>query len=229
MAYADLHIHSNFSLDGTCNIETIIKYTAAKTNLDIIAITDHNEIKGSLLAKEIAPAYGLQVVTGSEISTSDGHLLGLFISEKIPARMSARKTIIAIREMGGLCIVPHPGAKYTHSISLDQIHALLQDETISETLVGMEIFNAGVLRNNSNQLAARFALEHDISLVASSDAHVPRSIGKGATGFRGASIEDLKMALINHKTYTLQQKRMRFWNIAMDWISYRYLPHSSEV
>ena len=229
MSYADLHVHSNFSIDGTCDIETIIKYTTMNTKLDIISITDHNEITGSLLAKEIAPAYGLQVVTGSEISTSDGHLLGLFISEKIPARMSAYETLMAVRDLGGLCIVPHPGAKCTHSISLEKIHSLLQDEAASETLVGMEIYNAGLLRKKSNQLAAQFTLDHNISLVASSDAHVPASIGKGATGFRGSTIEDLKNALITHKTHTLQQETMSFLSVARDWIHYRYLRRSSEA
>jgi len=229
MAYADLHIHSIYSHDGTCDIETILRYSAARTNLAILAITDHDEIAGALLAEKIAPAYGLQIVTGSEISTSGGHLLALFIREKIPAGMSIYETIMVVRELGGLCVVPHPGARLTQSVSLEQVHALLQHEQASETLVGMEIFNAGLLRTKSNILAANFALEHNISLVASSDAHVPGLIGKGATGFRGTTLEDLKQALIFHQTHILQQPPVSPINIVRDWMFHRYFKRPGQA
>lgn len=229
MPYADLHIHSIYSHDGTSDIETILKYTAAMTNLSILAITDHDEIAGALLAEKIAPAYGLQIVTGSEISTSDGHLLGLFIREKIPVGMSLYETIMVVRELGGLCVIPHPGARFTQSVSFDHIHTLLHNEQTSQTLVGMEIYNAGLLRAKSNILAANFALEHNISLVASSDAHVPGLIGKGATGFRGTTLEDLKRALVSHQTHILQQSPVSPINIVRDWMFHGYFKRPGQA
>lgn len=50
---ADLHIHSNYS-DGKNSIEEILEFVETKTDLDVIAITDHNTIEGALLARQVA-------------------------------------------------------------------------------------------------------------------------------------------------------------------------------
>ena len=47
---ADVHIHSNFS-DGAPGITEILDYVEDKTNLDVIAITDHDTIEGAKLAE----------------------------------------------------------------------------------------------------------------------------------------------------------------------------------
>ncbi len=60
MGLADLHIHSIFSHDGTATVPAILE-RAKQVGLDIIAITDHDVIRGSLLAAELAPQYGIQV------------------------------------------------------------------------------------------------------------------------------------------------------------------------
>lgn len=41
--YCDLHIHSNYSADGKQNLEEIIKF-ASKCGLDVISITDHDNL-----------------------------------------------------------------------------------------------------------------------------------------------------------------------------------------
>jgi hypothetical protein len=229
MAYADLHIHSSFSSDGTSDIETILRYTAEQTNLSIIAITDHNEIAGALLAEKLAPAYGLQVVTGSEVSTSEGHLLALFIREKVPAGMPLYETLMYVKKMGGTCIVPHPGARFTSSVSLTKIHAMLVDAQASQVLSGMEIFNAGLLRTNSNAQAANFALEHEIGMVASSDAHIYRCIGNGATGFVGSTLDELRHALEMHQTHILRHYAGSTRDIIWGWLYHRLIRSSRQL
>lgn len=229
MAYADLHIHSSFSYDGTSDIETILRYTATQTNLSIIAITDHNEIAGALLAEKLAPAYGLQVITGSEVSTSEGHLLALFIRERIPAGRPLYDTLMYVKKLGGTCIVPHPGARFTSSVSLAKIHTLLEDAQASQVLSGMEIFNAGLLRTNSNAQAANFALEHEISMVAGSDAHICRCIGNGATGFVGSTLDELRHALEMHQTHILQHYPVSTRNIIGGWLYHRLVRSSRQV
>jgi hypothetical protein len=59
---ADLHVHSLYS-DGGQTPEAIVR--AAAGRLDVVAITDHAEL-------------GVDVVVGEEISTLNGHLLGLY-------------------------------------------------------------------------------------------------------------------------------------------------------
>ena len=83
---ADIHIHSSYS-DGTSSPESIIDAAAGK--LQVIAITDHNRIKGAFKAKEYALKNNIKVdvVIGEEISTKNGHVVGLFLNRKISRRI----------------------------------------------------------------------------------------------------------------------------------------------
>ena len=62
---AQLHIHSNYT-DGLYSVETILK-EAKKRKFDIISITDHNEIRGTIRAFELAKKYDLLVIPGIEL------------------------------------------------------------------------------------------------------------------------------------------------------------------
>lgn len=218
MAYADLHVHSNFSSDGTARVETILDTVRSRTNLSMVAITDHDEIEGSLLAEKLAPAYGLSVVTGSEVSTAEGHLLALFIHERIPAGLSLLDTLQYVDSIGGLCIAPHPGAKFTNSLSLKIIENALNEPIGQKVLVGIEVFNAGIFRLKSNGMAMNFALHHDIAISANSDAHVKGMIGKAATGFTGSTIDDLRNALINRTTSMYRNYSIKNSYIIFSWL-----------
>ncbi len=44
---ADLHMHSTYS-DGVASIEQILHHVQHNTDLDVIALTDHDVIEGSL-------------------------------------------------------------------------------------------------------------------------------------------------------------------------------------
>ena len=82
---AELHCHSTYStVDGVLTPEKIIT-VAKKNKIDIIALTDHNEIKGAQELKRIAPAW-LNVIVGEEITTKQGDIIGLFLKEKVAVR-----------------------------------------------------------------------------------------------------------------------------------------------
>ena len=73
----DLHVHSVYS-DGTCSIEEILQ-KARDLNLKQLAITDHNILKGSIVASQISD---IDFIVGTELSVGYGkaevHLLGYF-------------------------------------------------------------------------------------------------------------------------------------------------------
>lgn len=74
---ADLHTHSIWS-DGAQRPEALVR--AASGRVDVLAITDHDEVRGARAAREFAlghPQLGVDVVLGEEISTRNGHLIGL--------------------------------------------------------------------------------------------------------------------------------------------------------
>ncbi len=104
----DLHVHTLLS-DGAQRPEAILE--AASGRVDVVAITDHDEIRGALRAREWArehPELGVDVVVGEEISTLNGHLLGLFLEECVPPGLSALETIGEIHAQGGLAVAAHP-------------------------------------------------------------------------------------------------------------------------
>jgi DNA polymerase III alpha subunit len=69
MGLADLHIYTTFSFDGTSTVSAVLK-KAVEVGLDVIAITEHDEIQGSLDALALAPAYGIAVIPACEVTTT---------------------------------------------------------------------------------------------------------------------------------------------------------------
>jgi predicted metal-dependent phosphoesterase TrpH len=95
---------------------------ACEVGLGVIAITDHDETRGSLEPVQQAGVYGIGVIR-REISTGDGHLLALIIQENIPTGLSLDQTIRLVADQGGLCIAPHPGGMRFNSLKPEVTNA----------------------------------------------------------------------------------------------------------
>jgi len=82
---ADLHIHSEFSLDGEYTVKAIVEKCMAN-NVDVFTISDHNFVDGNTEAAELAKQHNLHFIPGVEIDCNfngtDLHLLGLNINWK---------------------------------------------------------------------------------------------------------------------------------------------------
>lgn len=65
MAFADMHIHSLYS-DGTYSPEEIVRIARA-SNVELISICDHNQVRGAIEAESLARAAGLKYLPGVEI------------------------------------------------------------------------------------------------------------------------------------------------------------------
>jgi 3',5'-nucleoside bisphosphate phosphatase len=74
MKHVDLHLHTTYS-DGSCSPGQVVK-DAALLGLNTIAITDHDHTAGYEEALEEANKWGIQLITGVEITTPDYHILG---------------------------------------------------------------------------------------------------------------------------------------------------------
>jgi predicted metal-dependent phosphoesterase TrpH len=195
MGYADLHIHTIYSYDGTSSVEAVLKYVSENTDLNVIAITDHDCITGALRAQDLAPAYGIEVVPGIEVSTADGHVLALYLDRPIPAGLSLVETARRVGDIGGLCIAAHPMAAGTSSLDFTTIIAALQFPEVRRVLVGVEAFNGGLVYTRRNPGVEARAKALPLAQVSNSDAHVLRMIGQGATFFPGTTAVELRQAL----------------------------------
>ncbi|MBK7318351.1 PHP domain-containing protein [Candidatus Villigracilis affinis] len=218
MGLADLHLHTIYSYDGTASLPAVLT-RAKQLGLDVIAITDHDEIAGALKALEIAPMYGVEVIPGIEITTAEGDLLALFIREKVAAGLSLVETVMKVRELGGVCIAPHPmaGGMGMKSLNAMSILKALRNRKVAETLIGIETYNGTSIDRVSNHSASLLSNRLKLARTGSSDAHILETIGFGATEFEGKTAADLLTALKNRTTKVRKQNEWGMFKILGSW------------
>lgn len=199
---ADLHIHSAAG-DGIPTPKEILDYVDEVVGLDVIAITDHDEIKGAHEARELAARgnYKCKVIVGSEITTLDGHLLALFIEKPIRMLQSLEKTIAAVHDQGGICIVPHPMSWLTLSVGHKLLLRVMSNPSADVYFDGIEMINSSIAGRVAYK-KARILNETVLGLpeVGGSDAHHLHLIGTGHTLFEGTTADEFRHALLEKRT-----------------------------
>jgi hypothetical protein len=163
----DLHVHTSHSIDGSCSVEEVVAAAKAK-GLDGVAITDHNSIAGHPEVEKFSKG-GFLVIPGVEVTSADGHIVGLGVSKLIPRDLSANETVERIREQGGIAIAAHPFALWRRP-------GLVRKAKFD----AIEVLNSRAFLL-SNPLARRFAEQNKIPMVAGSDAHHRDEIGLAYT------------------------------------------------
>lgn len=195
---ADLHVHTVWS-DGAQRPETIVE--AARGRVDVVAITDHDEIRGALRARDWArehPELAVDVVVGEEISTLNGHLLGLYLSERVEPGLAACDTIRLIHAQGGLAVAAHPFHPLRGTVRGHRsIGRLIPDLPLDAIEV---VNNAGVFSRLYDAWAALLNVEWMLPVTAGSDAHDVWYLGSAFTGFPGRTASALRRALAVGRT-----------------------------
>jgi|DewCreStandDraft_1066081.scaffolds.fasta_scaffold00577_23 predicted metal-dependent phosphoesterase TrpH len=205
MGTADLHIHTAFG-DGLPEPQELLEYVESCTDLDVIAITEHDSIDAALRVRELHARgrYRFEVVVGMEITTLAGHLLALFVEEPVPSLRPLTTTIDRIHSQGGLCVVPHPLSPLTRSLGRRAIEGVLRRQTDGLWFDGIELSNPSPAARFTNGRAQRLNLERwKITEVGSSDAHYLPAIGCTATEFPGRTAADLRAAILAGTVRTL--------------------------
>lgn len=188
----DLHVHTRHSFDSSMNPAKVVR-VAIRRGLDGIAVTDHDAIEGAREAQKAAGG-DLIVILGEEIDTSAGDVLGLFLKEAVHEEDPVR-AIEAIHDQGGIAILPHPFAK-----------SLTIEERVARVLDGCEGFNArharipAVENGRGEKEVVSFAERYDLSLVAGSDAHAYREIGRARTIVPASSMSEAKEGILRGET-----------------------------
>ena len=73
---ADLHVHSRASADGRSSVEDLIQ-TAKARGLAAITVSDHD------LCTPLPDSPDVLLIPGVEITSANGHILGLFLERPI--------------------------------------------------------------------------------------------------------------------------------------------------
>ncbi len=193
MLKLDLHVHSQYSEDGAGHPKDIMKQLQIK-GLQGMAITDHNNIQGSLEALKLKPKDFI-IIPGIEISTADGHLIALGVKENIPRDLSVEETVDKIIDAGGIAIVPHLFRKMS-GIKKEKL------EIIYEKIPAMEVFN-GCSLPETNIKTAKVAKEFKLGGTGGSDAHDPSYAGYGYTVVESTDMEidSILSEIIGKKTW----------------------------
>lgn len=196
---ADLHVHTTHS-DGHAGVKETLDYAANRTDLRVIAITDHDTIEGALEARSLAEDFGIEVVVGEEVSTADGELLALFIGRRIEPGLPAAETIAQIHAQGGLAVAAHPYFRVLPSLGRRALRERSSGPDPEWPLDAVEAFNAGPLSRRGNRRAAAAAAALALPEVGGSDSHNSKTIGYGHTLFPGRSAADLRTAMESGRT-----------------------------
>jgi predicted metal-dependent phosphoesterase TrpH len=196
MGKADLHIHTNQG-DGIDSVRTILDYVEEKTDLDVIAVTEHDSLEVAHRARDLwsRGSYRFDFVPGVEITTLEGHLVGLYLEEPVASLQRVEETLDAIHRQGGVCFVPHPMSWLTRSIGPKTLHRVRARARDGLWFDGMELASASPTTALYLDKARRLNDDHfGLAAVGASDAHFVQAIGSGYTEFQGGSAADLRQA-----------------------------------
>lgn len=203
MGKADTHVHTDYSGFNSLGLmsfpESVIDPAkqvddARRRGLDVLCITDHNEVAGGILAQKYAKKFDdIDVVVGDEVMTDQGEVIGLWLTEKLKKWLSPEEAVDIIHEQGGLAIAPHP-----FSVHVDG----MQEKIFDLPIEGFEVINGGHPDPYSNYLAQCIMDRHPGKWAATSgsDAHSLFTAGYNWTEFEGRTEDDLRKAILRKKT-----------------------------
>lgn len=221
MGKADLHLHTAYG-DGMAAAPELLGYVQSETDLDVIAVTDHDDIGGALAAREAwaRGRYRFQLVTGVEVTTMEGHILALFVDEPLPCFRPVREVLETVHRRGGLCIIPHPLCWLTLSLtrrSIRRINAAAGDGVYFDAI---EVANQTPAARRAVQKAAELnRREFHLAEVGGSDAHFLTVIGTAHTEFDGETAADLRQAILDRRTRGVNGLHPPFYRLGLSQIA----------
>ncbi len=196
MGRADVQLHSDLG-DGLSSPEAILE-AAERAGMDVMAITDHDDIRASFQARDEAARRGsrVEVIPGIEVTTRSGHLLALYVEGELPMLRPLAEAIVDIHRQRGIAVVPHPLSYLTFSVGERSLRDLAERGDAEAFIDGIELRNpsyAGRVRATRAAWLNTHVLR--VAETGSSDAHQAGLVGTAWTEFAGSSAADLRAAI----------------------------------
>ncbi|MGI8562220.1 MAG: PHP-associated domain-containing protein [Candidatus Dormibacter sp.] len=160
-------MHSCWSPDSSTTL-TQLATTARQVGLHRIALTDHNTAEGALELKALEPELA---IVGEEVKTSEGEIIGLFLTRSLARGGTPEEVCDEIRSMGGLTYACHPLDRRRASFSSERLLQLRDRLDIIET------YNPWA-DPAANRAAAELCRELGLVAASGSDSHGLRELGK---------------------------------------------------
>jgi predicted metal-dependent phosphoesterase TrpH len=177
----DLHVHTTGSSDAFIDPDRL-PFIIKQKGLDGVAVTNHDAYTGPSRSECI-------VIPGIEVSTREGHVLGLGALGQIPGGKHADETISMIHDACGVAIIPHP---------FDPVSPCVNPSKLRSRPDAIEVINSDALFFHlSTVFARRLAERLSLPMVAGSDSHIPETVGDAYTLIDSEStqVEDILNAI----------------------------------
>jgi predicted metal-dependent phosphoesterase TrpH len=167
---ADLHVHS-FLGDGVL-WPWDLAFEARRRGLDVIAITNHNQVVAARIGRFFANQTATPLVLiGEEITAPDYHLIAVGIDEAVSGARALEGAIADIHSQGGAAIAAHPTRAFWPAYGA----AALRE------LDGAEVAHPLTYSRGPEELREFFArlrlVRRGAAAVGSSDYHAFASLG----------------------------------------------------
>ncbi len=169
----ELHCHTRYSPDSLVRLPDLIE-RARTVGLHKLAITDHSEIEGALLAHEMAPDL---IIVGEEAMTDQGEILCYYITDLIPRDLPLQDAINMVHAQGGICGPSHPLDPRRHGIGVDNL------VNYASQFDFIEVFNARTRDHSKNEMTQQITENLLRPMICCSDAHTLQEVGISRTRF----------------------------------------------
>jgi predicted metal-dependent phosphoesterase TrpH len=206
VAYADIHVHpSGDTLHGPPPpaVPASIRAALEASGLLVAVLADHDriDVARDLAARSRDEGAAVELIVGEEITTTEGHLLGIGLSSRIRPGLSLDDAVAAVHDQGGLAVVAHPLLPPVLAAGPDRLLALAQGDPHRRP-DALEVVNAvGLWVPLWRRRVERLARLGGYAMVGGSDAHRATAVGRARTGFPGANAAALRRAIRERETW----------------------------
>lgn len=184
----DLQVHTDASPCSTMAPDALVA-AALLSGLDGIVVTDHDTTANVAAVRDRAPA-ALEVISGVEVTTTQGHLLALGLEEPpVDPPADPLAAVDAVHDRGGYAVLSHPFDGFRQRYDADLA-------ALADRVDGVETTNSRCVLPRFNRRARRFAREHDLPTTGGSDAHFPMEVGRAYTVTDGPLLESLSRGTV---------------------------------
>jgi hypothetical protein len=221
----DMHLHTDHS-DATLSVASLLS-RARKEGFGV-AVTDHNEISGSLRA--FAEREQVMVVPGIEISAADGpHILVYFYSSHdlaefyfkhikpqkrkspwLAIRSSTPKIVEASSAYSCLTVAAHPYGYLMFNKGLQKcIDGEYLPSSILDSFEGLEVLCGG-MAHSLNIRALELALDKGKCFTGGTDGHTLQDTGTVVTCALASDIEEFLGAVERRENLVIGEEKGPF-------------------